>query len=81
MTKYFHNIYEAANVNFSCLRLQGHYLFQLYIFPVLVVNSLCKTFFNHFWQIPCLEKWTSKFRFPCAVAMFGSMFASLLTQS
>ena len=42
--KKFHNIYEAANVNLSYLRLQAHSFFNSK-FSVLVVNSLCKTCF------------------------------------
>ena len=62
----FNNIYEVANVNFSCLRLQAHiFSFNSKFFSVLVVNSLCKNIFLIFLAnslcFPCLEKWTSKF--------------------
>ena len=40
--KKIHNIYEAANVNFSCLRLQVHFFFSNRKFP------LC------WYQIPCI---------------------------
>ena len=62
--KDFHNIYEAVNVNFSCLRLQAHFFSSLH-FPCMDGKfSVLKHIFNilaNYLCFPCLEKWTSKF--------------------
>ena len=51
---------NSTNLNYKLI-----IFFRLQIFPVLKLNSLCKTIFLIFLEnslcFPCLEKWTSKF--------------------